>query len=88
MLSVDEQNNEVNSNFTTAFYVCLSAGQIEPNYDNVFQVVVWDALTAEKVARLPSGGTGAPRWLDHSPTEPAFVTCGNDRSIRFWKQTV
>nr|CAB3493198.1 unnamed protein product [Digitaria exilis] len=52
------------------------------------EVVVWDALTAEKVARLPSGGTGAPRWLDHSPTEPAFVTCGSDRSIRFWKQTV
>nr|CAB3498166.1 unnamed protein product [Digitaria exilis] len=52
------------------------------------EVVVLDALTAEKVARLPSGGTGAPRWLDHSPTEPAFVTCGSDRSIRFWKQTV
>nr|XP_034572931.1 cleavage stimulation factor subunit 50 [Setaria viridis] len=52
------------------------------------EVVVWDALTAEKVARLPPGGTGAPRWLDHSPVEPAFVTCGNDRSIRFWKQTV
>ncbi|RLN40450.1 hypothetical protein C2845_PM01G27890 [Panicum miliaceum] len=52
------------------------------------EVVVWDALTAEKVARLPSGSTGAPRWLDHSPVEPVFVTCGNDRSIRFWKQTV
>ncbi|KAL6894108.1 hypothetical protein ACP4OV_008206 [Aristida adscensionis] len=51
------------------------------------EVVVWDALTAEKVARLPSGNTGAPRWLDHSPTEPVFVTCGNDRSVRFWKQT-
>ncbi|XP_062212447.1 cleavage stimulation factor subunit 50 [Phragmites australis] len=52
------------------------------------EVVVWDALTAEKVARLPSGNTGAPRWLDHSPVEPVFVTCGNDRSVRFWKQTV
>ncbi|KAG2545813.1 cleavage stimulation factor subunit 50-like [Panicum virgatum] len=51
------------------------------------EVVVWDALTAEKVARLPSGSTGAPRWLDHSPVEPVFVTCGTDRSIRFWKQT-
>uniref|UniRef100_A0A0E0KJ64 Cleavage stimulation factor 50 kDa subunit n=1 Tax=Oryza punctata TaxID=4537 RepID=A0A0E0KJ64_ORYPU len=52
------------------------------------EVVVWDALTAENVARLPSGHTGAPRWLGHSPAEPAFVTCGNDRSVRFWKQTV
>uniref|UniRef100_A0A0D9VZ53 Cleavage stimulation factor 50 kDa subunit n=1 Tax=Leersia perrieri TaxID=77586 RepID=A0A0D9VZ53_9ORYZ len=52
------------------------------------QVVVWDALTAENVARLPSGHTGAPRWIGHSPVEPAFVTCGNDRSVRFWKQTV
>ncbi|KAM0915751.1 hypothetical protein ACQ4PT_010632 [Festuca glaucescens] len=51
------------------------------------EVVVWDALTTEKVARLPSGHTGAPRWLEHSPVEPAFVTCGNDRSVRFWKQT-
>lgn len=52
------------------------------------EVVVWDALTAEKVTRLPSGSTGAPRWLDHSPVEPIFVSCGNDRSIKFWKQTV
>ncbi|CAM0876300.1 unnamed protein product [Alopecurus aequalis] len=51
------------------------------------EVVVWDALTAETVARLPSGHTGAPRWLEHSPVEPVFVTCGNDRSVRFWKQT-
>ena len=51
------------------------------------QVVIWDALTTEKVARLPSGHTGAPRWLEHSPVEPVFVTCGNDRSVRFWKQT-
>ncbi|TVU44976.1 hypothetical protein EJB05_04441 [Eragrostis curvula] len=36
------------------------------------EVVVWDALTAEKVAKLPSGNTGAPRWLDHSPVEPVF----------------
>uniref|UniRef100_A0A3B6MY18 Cleavage stimulation factor 50 kDa subunit n=1 Tax=Triticum aestivum TaxID=4565 RepID=A0A3B6MY18_WHEAT len=49
------------------------------------EVVVWDALTSERVARLPSGHTGAPRWLEHSPVEPVFVTCGNDRSVRFWK---
>ncbi|KAL5216962.1 hypothetical protein ABZP36_017646 [Zizania latifolia] len=52
------------------------------------EVVVWDALTAEIVSRLSSGHTGAPRWLSHSTVEPAFVSCGNDRSVRFWKQTV
>lgn len=50
------------------------------------EVVIWDALTAEKIARWPSNHTGAPRWLEHSPTEPAFITCGNDRSVRFWKE--
>ncbi|VAI36856.1 hypothetical protein VPH35_092537 [Triticum aestivum] len=49
------------------------------------EVVIWDALTSERVSRLPSGHTGAPRWLEHSPVEPVFVTCGNDRSVRFWK---
>ena len=51
-----------------------------------FQIVVWDALTAEIVARLPSNHIGAPRWLEHSPTEAAFVSCGTDRSVRFWKE--
>ncbi|RVW35539.1 Cleavage stimulation factor subunit 50 [Vitis vinifera] len=39
------------------------------------EIVVWDALTAEIVARLPSNHIGAPRWLEHSPTEAAFVSC-------------
>lgn len=51
------------------------------------QIVIWDALTAEKVAKWPSNHIGAPRWLEHSPTEAAFVSCGTDRSIRFWKET-
>ncbi|KAB1216819.1 Cleavage stimulation factor subunit 1 [Morella rubra] len=51
------------------------------------EVVIWDALTAEKVAKWPSNHIGAPRWLEHSPTEAAFVSCGTDRSIRFWKET-
>lgn len=51
------------------------------------QIVIWDAVSAEKVARWPSNHVGAPRWLEHSPTEPAFVSCGIDRSIRFWKET-
>lgn len=51
------------------------------------EIVIWDALTAEKVARWPSNHMGSPRWLTHSPVEAAFVTCGTDRSIRFWKET-
>ncbi|KAM7277724.1 hypothetical protein ACFE04_004858 [Oxalis oulophora] len=50
------------------------------------EIVVWDALTAEKVARLPSNHIGAPRWIEHSPTEAAFLSCGTDRSVRFWKE--
>ena len=49
------------------------------------QVVIWDAITSEKVAMWPSNHIGAPRWIEHSPTESAFVSCGNDRSVRFWK---
>ncbi|KAM5570966.1 cleavage stimulation factor subunit 50 [Rosa sericea] len=50
------------------------------------EIVIWDALTAEVVARWPSNHIGAFRWLEHSPTEAAFVSCGTDRSIRFWKE--
>ncbi|KAI3454799.1 hypothetical protein Pfo_011462 [Paulownia fortunei] len=51
------------------------------------EIVIWDALTAEKVARWPSNHMGSPRWLEHSPAEAAFVTCGTDRSLRYWKET-
>ncbi|XP_010257989.1 PREDICTED: cleavage stimulation factor subunit 50 [Nelumbo nucifera] len=50
------------------------------------EIIIWDALTAEKVARWPSNHIGAPRWLEHSPTEAAFISCGTDRSVRFWKE--
>ncbi|KAK9278973.1 hypothetical protein L1049_028555 [Liquidambar formosana] len=50
------------------------------------EIVIWDALTTERVARWPSNHIGAPRWLEHSPTEAAFVSCGTDRSVRFWKE--
>ncbi|KAF6157094.1 hypothetical protein GIB67_041555 [Kingdonia uniflora] len=44
-------------------------------------IVVWDALTAKMVARWPSNHIGAPlRWLEHSPTDATFITCGADRS--------
>ncbi|BBH04031.1 Transducin/WD40 repeat-like superfamily protein [Prunus dulcis] len=52
------------------------------------EIVIWDALTAEKVAKWPSNHIGAFRWLEHSPTEAAYVTCGTDRSIRFWKESL
>ncbi|WCJ35822.1 Cleavage stimulation factor subunit 50 [Euphorbia peplus] len=51
------------------------------------EIVIWDALTADKVARWPSNHNGAPRWISHSPTEACFVSCGSDRSIRYWKET-
>uniref|UniRef100_A0A1D1ZDC7 Cleavage stimulation factor 50 kDa subunit n=1 Tax=Anthurium amnicola TaxID=1678845 RepID=A0A1D1ZDC7_9ARAE len=50
------------------------------------EVVIWDAVSSEKVARWPSNHSGAPRWIEHSATEAAFITCGSDRSIRFWKE--
>lgn len=51
------------------------------------EIVVWDALTANIVMRLPSNHASAPRWLEHSPSEPAFATCGTDRSVRFWRES-
>ncbi|OIS99410.1 PREDICTED: cleavage stimulation factor subunit 50 isoform X1 [Nicotiana attenuata] len=56
--------------------------------ESLNEIVAWDALTAEKVARWPSNHVGAPRWLEHSPVEAAFVSCGMDRSIRYWKEVV
>ncbi|KAK7260357.1 hypothetical protein RIF29_26335 [Crotalaria pallida] len=52
------------------------------------EIAIWDAMTTEKVAKWPSNHAGAPRWLEHSPIEPAFISCGTDRSIRFWKETL
>ncbi|KAK4799235.1 hypothetical protein SAY86_024600 [Trapa natans] len=52
------------------------------------EIVTWDAMTAERVARYPSNHNGPPRWIEHSPVEAAFVTCGTDRSVRYWKETI
>ncbi|KAF1876430.1 hypothetical protein Lal_00029778 [Lupinus albus] len=52
------------------------------------EIVIWDAMTTEKVAKWPSNHAGAPRWLEHSPVESAFISCGIDRSIRFWKESL
>ncbi|XP_078430137.1 transducin/WD40 repeat-like superfamily protein [Wolffia australiana] len=50
------------------------------------EVVVWDAISSERMVRWPSNHVGAPRWLEHSPIEAAFITCGSDKSIKFWKE--
>lgn len=50
------------------------------------EVVVWDALTGEKAGRWHSNHVGMPRWIEHSPTDAAFVTCGTDRSVRYWRE--
>ncbi|KAA8542563.1 hypothetical protein F0562_023715 [Nyssa sinensis] len=59
------------------------------------EIVIWDALTAEKVARWASNHIGAPRWLEHSPAEAAFVSCGTDScgrtvmtEIIIWKKKI
>ncbi|RHN74295.1 hypothetical protein MtrunA17_Chr2g0308731 [Medicago truncatula] len=43
-------------------------------------------MTREIVAKWPSNHVGAPHWLEHSPVESPFISCGADRSIRFWKE--
>ncbi|GLU13265.1 hypothetical protein SLE2022_299080 [Rubroshorea leprosula] len=52
------------------------------------EIVIWDALTAEKVAKWSSNHDGPPRWIEHSSTEAAFISCGTDRSVRFWKEVL
>ncbi|XP_019163947.1 PREDICTED: cleavage stimulation factor subunit 50-like isoform X2 [Ipomoea nil] len=49
------------------------------------EIVVWDTLTAKIVCRFPSNHVGVPRWIEHSPTEAAFVSCGIDESVKFWR---
>ncbi|CAH8389654.1 unnamed protein product [Eruca vesicaria subsp. sativa] len=68
-------------NDTEEFVISIDEGNNE--------VVTWDARTAEKVAKWPSNHNGIPRWIEHSPVESVFVTCGTtDRSVRFWKESV
>nr|GMD17973.1 cleavage stimulation factor subunit 50 [Ipomoea batatas] len=52
------------------------------------EIVVWDALTTKNVGRLPSNHIDVPRWIEHSPTEAAFVSCGIDQSVQFWREKV
>ncbi|KAI4374516.1 hypothetical protein MLD38_012500 [Melastoma candidum] len=52
------------------------------------EIVIWDAQTTERVAKLPSTHNGAPNWIEHSPIEAAFVTCGSDRAVRYWRERI
>ncbi|CAO2818453.1 unnamed protein product [Amaranthus hypochondriacus] len=52
------------------------------------EIVVWDALSGTEATRLRSNHTGPPRWIEHSPVEAAFASCGSDRSVRFWKEVI
>lgn len=52
------------------------------------EVIIWDTLTGDIVARWPSNHSGVPRWLEHSPTETAFIACGADRSVRVWRESL
>jgi len=65
-------------NHTEEFILCVDEAHNE--------IVVWDSLTGDIVSRIPSNHVGAPRWLEHSPSEAAFVSCGSDRSVRFWRE--
>eukprot|EP00271_Cylindrocystis_brebissonii_P007884 TRINITY_DN2178_c0_g1_i1.p1 TRINITY_DN2178_c0_g1~~TRINITY_DN2178_c0_g1_i1.p1 ORF type:complete len:440 (-),score=58.31 TRINITY_DN2178_c0_g1_i1:39-1358(-) len=65
---------------------CFSAdeGHVVSLDESTNTIVVWDALTAEVVASIPSGHSAAPKWLEVSPSSGEFATCGMDRAVRLW----
>ncbi|KAK0061200.1 cleavage stimulation factor subunit 1 [Biomphalaria pfeifferi] len=44
----------------------------------------WDSRNAERQRLLSLGHNGVVRYLAHSPTGPAFVSCSDDFRARFW----
>ncbi|UYV79277.1 CSTF1 [Cordylochernes scorpioides] len=48
----------------------------------------WDARNAERQRLLSLGHNNAVRYLCHSPTSPAFLTCSDDYRARFWYRRV
>ncbi|CAG2254509.1 CSTF1 [Mytilus edulis] len=44
----------------------------------------WDSRNAERQRLLALGHNGAVRYIAHSPTGPAFITCSEDFRARFW----
>ncbi|KAM0937509.1 putative transcription factor WD40-like family [Dioscorea sansibarensis] len=50
------------------------------------KVEVWDTLTAGKMSWWPSNHISAPQVLEYPPSEATFISCRNDRSVRFWEE--
>jgi len=46
-------------------------------------ILAWDTRTGEMVRKMP-GHTACVKWLDASPSEEGFVSCGEDTKVRFW----
>ncbi|XP_067123797.1 cleavage stimulation factor subunit 1 [Centruroides vittatus] len=44
----------------------------------------WDARNAERQRLLSLGHNNVVRYIVHSPTGPAFLTCSDDFRARFW----
>jgi len=44
----------------------------------------WNARTAERQKLMPLGHQTSVRWIKHSPTMPAMITCSDDFKSRFW----
>ena len=46
----------------------------------------WDARNASRKQLLSLGHNGPVRWMVHSPTQAAFLSCSDDYRARFWFQ--
>jgi len=44
----------------------------------------WDARNASRKQLLSLGHNGSVRWMVHSPTQAAFLSCSDDFRARFW----
>jgi len=44
----------------------------------------WNSRTGERQRLMPLGHNSAARWVIHSPTMPAMLTCSDDFRARFW----
>lgn len=44
----------------------------------------WNSRNASRLHLMSLGHNGAVRYIIHSPTHPAFLTCSDDYRARFW----
>jgi len=44
----------------------------------------WNSRTGDRQRLMPLGHNSAARWVVHSPTMPAMLTCSDDFRARFW----